>query len=85
LLRYSWKGDENGKTTDVTYLIEPTAGGARFTYEHTRFSGVGGFVMAKLVLGPVRRKMLDQGLPVLLNRLDDAGNPLPRHAHESQP
>lgn len=84
LLRYSWKGGENGKTTHVTYRIQPSAVGARFTYEHTGFTGVGGFVMAKLVLGPVRRKMLDKGLPGLLNRLDDAGNPQPS-THESQP
>jgi uncharacterized protein YndB with AHSA1/START domain len=65
-LRYSWKGDASGETTEVTYRIEATAGGSRLTYEHTGFSGVEGFVMSKLVLGPVRRKMLDSGLPGVL-------------------
>jgi uncharacterized protein YndB with AHSA1/START domain len=73
LLRYSWVGDESGKTTQVTYRIEPHAGGTRFTYEHTGFTGIGGFVMAKLVLGPVRKKMLDIGLPSVLIDVDDDG------------
>ena len=50
-----------------------TSGGSRFTYEHTGFTGVGGFVMAKLVLGPVRRKMLSVGLPAMLDDLADDG------------
>ena len=35
LLRYSWVGDENGKTSHVSYRIEPHNGGTRFTYDHT--------------------------------------------------
>jgi uncharacterized protein YndB with AHSA1/START domain len=75
LLRYSWVGDENGKATFVTYLLEPYQGGTRFTYEHTGFTGIEGFIMAKLVLGPVRRKMLEVGLPLVLNDMD--GNSAP--------
>ena len=59
--------------TQVTYRIQPTGSGTRFTYDHTGFSGMEGFIMAKLVLGPVRRKMLDKGLPALLDELDDRG------------
>jgi uncharacterized protein YndB with AHSA1/START domain len=73
LLRYSWVGDGEGATTQVTYRIEPHSGGTRFTYEHTGFTGIGGFFMAKLVLGPVRKKMLDIGLPSVLNDVDDDG------------
>jgi uncharacterized protein YndB with AHSA1/START domain len=72
LLRYSWTGDENGKTTYVTYRIEPHDGGTRFTYEHTGFTGVGGFFLAKL-LGSVRKKMLTVGIPAVLDDLDDNG------------
>jgi uncharacterized protein YndB with AHSA1/START domain len=71
LLRYSWVGDENGARTEVTYRIEPQAGGTRFTYEHTGFTGIGGFLMAKVVLGPVRRRMLDVGLPPVLDDVQD--------------
>lgn len=73
LLRYSWAGDENGDTTVVTYRIAPHANGTRFTYEHTGFTGIGGLLMAKLVLGPVRKKMLDVGIPSVLNDIDEDG------------
>ncbi len=70
LLRYSWTDD--GTTTYVTYQIEPHNGGTRFTYDHTGFTGVGGFVLAKL-LGSVRKKMLTTGLPAVLDDLDETG------------
>jgi len=76
LLRYSWTGGDGGETTQVAYRLEPHAGGTRFTYEHTGFTGVGGFLMARL-LGSVRRKMLSTGLPPVLRGLDDRGVPLP--------
>ena len=39
LLRYSWTGDEGGHVTEVVYRLEPHAGGTRFTYDHTGFTG----------------------------------------------
>jgi uncharacterized protein YndB with AHSA1/START domain len=74
LLRYTWQGDENGETTIVTYRIEPQpddTGGTRFTFEHTGFTGIGGFFMAK-ILTAVRTKMLKVGLPAVLD--DMAGD-----------
>jgi hypothetical protein len=68
LLRYSWTGD----VTEVVYRLEPHAGGTRFTYNHTGFTGVGGVFMAKL-LGHVRRKMLRAGLSPVLDDLDEDG------------
>jgi uncharacterized protein YndB with AHSA1/START domain len=72
LLRFSWRGEENGTPTYVTYRIEPRGGGTRFTYDHTGFTGPGGFLMARL-LGSVRKKMLTIGLPAVLDDLDDTG------------
>ena len=72
LLRFSWAGEEGGSPTYVTYHIEPHDGGTRFTYDHTGFTGPGGFFMAKL-LGSVRKKMLTLGLPAVLDNLDDTG------------
>jgi uncharacterized protein YndB with AHSA1/START domain len=72
LLRFSWIGDEGGDVTEVVYRLEPDADGTRFTYEHTGFTGVGGFFMAAL-LGTVRRKMLRAGLPAVLADLDERG------------
>ncbi|WP_275561517.1 SRPBCC domain-containing protein [Streptomyces sp. 5-6(2022)] len=72
LLRYSWTDHGGGETTEVAYRIEPHAAGTRFTYDHTGFTGTGGFFMAQ-ILGHVRRKMLRVGLPAVLNDLDEAG------------
>ena len=52
---------------------EQGAGGTRFPYEHTGFTGIGGFLLAKLVMTPVRRKMLGAGLAAVLNDVDDDG------------
>ena len=68
LLRYSWTGGDGGDVTQVVYRLEPHAGGTRFSYEHTGFTGVGGLFMATL-LGRVRRKMLTVGLPAVLDGL----------------
>ena len=54
------------------YRLEPRAGGTRFSYEHTGFTGLGGVFMAQL-LGHVRRKMLRVGLPAVLDDLNDDG------------
>jgi uncharacterized protein YndB with AHSA1/START domain len=72
LLRYSWTGDEGGEVTEVVYRLESHAGGTRFTYEHTGFTGIGGLFMATL-LGLVRRRMLTAGLPAVLRDVDDDG------------
>jgi uncharacterized protein YndB with AHSA1/START domain len=56
LLRYSWANEEDGDATEVTYLLEPRDRGTRFIYEHTGFTGIGGFLLAKVVLGPVRKR-----------------------------
>lgn len=65
-MRYTWRGEEgSAKVTEVSYLLEPIAGGTRFTWEHTGFTGPGGFAMARL-LGRVRRTMLTDGLPPVL-------------------
>ncbi|HEY6357463.1 MAG TPA: SRPBCC domain-containing protein [Vicinamibacterales bacterium] len=70
LLRYSWVGDEGDRPTLVAYQLEAIAGGTRFTFDHTGFVGVGGFIVSR-VLRRVRRKMLGVGLPAVLNALDD--------------
>jgi uncharacterized protein YndB with AHSA1/START domain len=72
LLRYSWVDGNGGEVTLVAYRLEPHAGGTRFTYEHTGFTGAGGLFMAQL-LGHVRRKMLRVGLPPVLDDLDEDG------------
>ena len=57
----------------VTYRLEPTATGTRLTFEHTGFAGVGGFLLAKLMMAPGRKKMLGKGVTAVLEELDDSG------------
>lgn len=68
LLSYSWLGGKDDDLTTVTCRLEPTSAGTRLIWEHTGFSGIGGFLMAKL-LASVRRKMLTKGLPEALDEL----------------
>ena len=44
LLRYSWKGEDDGDTTIVTFTLSPWEGGTRVVFEHTGFRGFGGFM-----------------------------------------
>jgi uncharacterized protein YndB with AHSA1/START domain len=68
LLRYTWQGEEGGKVTVVTFRVEPQPDGTRLIFEHTGFSGIGGYFMAR-ILSSVRTKMLDVGLPPVLESL----------------
>jgi uncharacterized protein YndB with AHSA1/START domain len=73
-LRYSWVGNEGDPPTFVRYTLEPRAQGTRLIFEHTGFQGLGGFLLAKLMMGPGWRKMLGQAVPRVLAEVDDAGN-----------
>ncbi len=64
--------DDSTWLSSSSNRLEPHAGGTRFTYDHTGFTGVGGVFLAKL-LGHVRRKMLRVSLPPLLDDLDQDG------------
>jgi len=72
-LRMSWVGDEKGDATHVTYRLAPHAGGTRLTFEHTGFKGVGGFLLAKLMMGPGWKKMLGVRIPEVLADTDEDG------------
>jgi uncharacterized protein YndB with AHSA1/START domain len=79
VLRYSWVGDDNGDRTEVTYTLEAHAGGTRLTFLHTGFTGIGGFMLAKLMMGPGWKKMLDVRFPAVLAALDEEGKLRPGH------
>jgi uncharacterized protein YndB with AHSA1/START domain len=73
LLQYTWANHPDDRASIVSYKLAPTPdGGTTFVYDHTGFKGPGGFLMAKL-LARVRRRMLSQGLPPVLNDLTAAG------------
>jgi uncharacterized protein YndB with AHSA1/START domain len=68
LLRYSWADAGGGAVTEVTYRLTPRGTGTRFVFEHTGFTGVGGYFLAA-ILGRVRARMLTVGLPAVLDEL----------------
>lgn len=72
LLRYTWLGGEDDDLTTVTNLLEPVDGGTRFTWDHVGFTGVGGYLVSR-VLHRVRKRMLDDGFPAALRELGEDG------------
>lgn len=78
LLRYSWVGNENQAPMEVSYTLEVTAGGTRLTFDHVGFHGIGGFLLAKLMMGPGWKKMLAKAFPSVLADVDDSGGLDPR-------
>ncbi len=73
LLEISWVGNTGQSPMTVRYRLEAHAGGTRLTFEHEGFTGIGGFILAKLMMGPGWRKMLGTAIPAVLADLDDAG------------
>jgi uncharacterized protein YndB with AHSA1/START domain len=74
VLRMSWVGDEKSPPMEVTYTLAPHDGGTRLTFRHTGFKGMGGFLLAKLMMGPGWKKMLGKSIPAVLGDLDESGN-----------
>lgn len=72
-LRYAWVGDDSGARTIVTCTLQAVSSGTRFTLEHAGFAGIGGFFLAKFIMGPGWRKTLDHELLALLADLDATG------------
>jgi uncharacterized protein YndB with AHSA1/START domain len=72
-LRYSWIGDDSGQELLVTYTLAPRASGTRLTLVHSGFGGVGGFLLAKLIMTPGWKKMLDGDFRAVLDQSDGDG------------
>ena len=72
-LRYSWVGNDRADELLVTYTLEAHGQGTRLTLEHSGFRGVGGYLLAKLIMGPGWRKMLSGDFATVLSNLDDSG------------
>lgn len=73
VFRYSWLGNEGDDLMEVSWKLEPRAGGTRITFRHTGFKGVGGFMLAKFIMGPGWRKMMGEAFPAVLADVDDDG------------
>ncbi len=71
-LSYSWVGNAGQKPTVVSWTLEPSAFGTRLKLSHTGFEGLGGFILAKLMLGPGWKNMLKKRVPLVLRGQGDA-------------
>lgn len=72
-IRYSWVGNEGDEPSYVRYTLEPLAHGTRLSFEHAGFKGVSGFLLARFVMTPGWKKMLDSRFPAVLAELDEQG------------
>lgn len=70
LLRWSWLGDEAGPTLVVTFRLEDEGGGTRLSLDHEGFEGFGGWLLARLMMGPGWGKLLGKRLAALLDGRD---------------
>ena len=74
LLRYSWAGDDSGKVLVVTWRLSDEAGGTKLELVHSGFTGMGGFFLAKLMMGPGWKKMMTKHMSSVLDRLGADGS-----------
>ena len=65
-LRYSWVGDPDQPPLTVTFRLDDTSEGTRLLLDHEGFTGVGGWLLARLMMGPGWGKMLRKRLPAVL-------------------
>jgi uncharacterized protein YndB with AHSA1/START domain len=65
-LRYSWVGDPDEPPLTVTLSLEDHAAGTRLLLDHEGFEGVGGWLVARLMMGPGWGKMLAKRIPLVL-------------------
>jgi uncharacterized protein YndB with AHSA1/START domain len=64
---YSWRGGgpggEKAGLLRVAWTLREVDGGTLVRLEHTGFRGFGGFILAKLILGPGWTKMMRRLIP----------------------
>ena len=72
-LSYSWQGDEDKPATVVTWTLRRAGQGTHLTLEHTGFTGIGGFILSRLILGPGWKKLMTKLLPVVIAHVSRAG------------
>ena len=73
-LRYSWVGNDDQAPMEVSFTLEDTPAGTRLTFLHTGFTGFGGFLLAKLMLGPGWGKMFRHLMPRVLDNMNADGS-----------
>jgi uncharacterized protein YndB with AHSA1/START domain len=68
VLAYTWVGNDEGPTMLVRFELAADGDGTKLRFEHSGFRGVGGWILARLMMGPGWKKMLGQRIPQVLER-----------------
>ncbi|MGE0786377.1 MAG: SRPBCC domain-containing protein [Sandaracinaceae bacterium] len=68
VLAYTWVGDERRAPMLVRFALSPEGDGTKLSFEHSGFTGLGGWFLARLMMGPGWKKMFDRRLPAILDR-----------------
>lgn len=67
LLSWSWVGDPGDPPLRLTLRLDDDPRGTRLTLHHEGFEGIGGWLLARLVLGPGWTRMLRRKLASVLD------------------
>jgi uncharacterized protein YndB with AHSA1/START domain len=65
-LKYSWVGDPSAPPLTLTFTLEDAGAGTRLVLDHEGFEGLGGWMLARLMMGPGWGRMLRRRLPDVL-------------------
>ena len=67
-IAYTWQGDEKGPPMKVVYEIAADGTGTKLSFEHSGFRGIGGWMLARFMMGPGCKKMMNVRLRAVLER-----------------
>ena len=66
LLRYTWVGDPKNPPLTLTLRLTDEGAGTRLVLDHDGFEGVGGWLLAKFMMGPGWASMLKKRCSAVL-------------------
>src|SRR6185369_7039463 len=68
VLAYTWQGDEKGPPMRVRYELSADGDATKLSFEHSGFRGIGGWMLARFMMGPGWKKMMNVRIPLVLER-----------------
>lgn len=77
LLAYTWKGNEKEPITLVRFELAADGEGTKLSFQHSGFRGIGGWMLARFIMGPGWRKILEERILPVLDREPERGEALP--------
>jgi len=72
-IAYTWQGDDKGPPMKVVYEIAADGDGTKLSFEHSGFRGIGGWMLARFMMGPGWKKMMNVRIPLVLDRAASSG------------